>query len=151
MSWYKSVGQIRCHKDDWLVIHTCEDMGRYYRRVFNWSNRFSSNGVVGDTKWGPHISLVRGEPHDPTWWQLYHLQEIEFEYNTVLRTNGKHLWFPVKCDEVYEIRKKLKLPPYPFPEEEYYGLHLTIGTYHRSSEDDPVELVIPKDLSESVE
>ena len=151
MNWLKSIGTIRCHNDHWLVIHTCEDMGRDYRRMYNWANRFSSNGELKDTKWGPHISVVRGEiPSIPTFWNLFHDTQAEFEYLPSFRTNGKHVWFPVQCHRYGEIRKGLGLSPYPFQRADFYGVHLTIGTYHRQSNDDMTQLIIPPDLVEEI-
>ncbi len=138
---FKSSGQIRIHREWWLVTHCCEDLAHYYVSVFNHANRFA--GVkIGSTHWGPHISIVRNEePFDKALWSLYHEQDIEFEYEPIYRTNGKHLWFDVKCDDMFRIRRRLGLDILP-----YYNLHLTLGTYHRSSDADPTVVKIPRSL-----
>lgn len=137
----KSYGQLRLHREFWLVAHCCEELGRYYREGFNRANRFV--GIkIGDTHWGPHISIVRNEePQDKALWSLYHEQDIEFEYEPIYKTNGKHLWFDVQCDEMFKIRKRLGLEDRPF-----YNLHLTLGTYHRTGETDPTVIHIPRTL-----
>lgn len=139
----KAWGQLRLHREFWLVIHPSDDLGRYYREGFNWHNRF--NGLrLGDTKWGPHVSIVRNEiPPNIALWNLYHEQDIEFEYEPIYRTNGHHVWFNVCCDAALEIRRRLRLPRLP-----YYNLHLTIGCYHRRSKDDTTLLTIPPTLIE---
>ena len=138
---FKSSGQIRIHREFWLVVHCCEDLARYYVNIFNWENRF--NGLkIGSTHWGPHISIVRNEePIDKALWSLYHEQEIEFEYEPIFRTNGKHLWFNVKCDEFFHIRKRLGLSL-----EAFYKWHITLGTYHRVGDTDTNAITIPRTL-----
>ena len=135
---YKSIGQLRLHRDWWLVVHICPELGRYYRRGFNWWNRFAG-GLVGDTKWGPHISVVRKE--EPLYWKRwdsYHEIDIEFEYEAKYETDGKHLWLPISCERLLDIREELGLRRRP-----YYGLHATLGVYHKISENDPMRIIIP--------
>ena len=139
---YKSTGQLRLHQDWWLVLHACPELGRYYRRGFNLLNRF--NGIkIGDTRWGPHISVVRGE--EPLYWKRwdqYHEIDIEFEYNPIYQTDGKHVWFPIKCDRLLDIREELGLKRQP-----RFYLHLTLGVYHKITEDDTTSIFIPENLN----
>jgi len=134
-------GQLRLHREYWLVAHIDPELGRYYREGFNRANRFV--GVkVGDTHWGPHVSIVRNEePPRLALWNLYHERDIEFYYEPVYKTNGKHIWFDVICDEMMRIRERLGLKQPPF-----YNLHLTLGTYHRTSDADPTVIRIPPSL-----
>jgi len=134
---FKSVGQIRIHRESWLAVHACTDLGRYYRKGFNWIHRFE-NFKIGDTKWGPHISIVRSEPStNIDFLQTLHETEIEFEYEPVYRTNGRHVWFNVFCERAFEIRKTLLLPEPPI-----FNLHLTLGVYHREHENDMTQLTL---------
>ena len=136
-----SVGQIRIHSDNWLVIHCESDLGRYYRSGFNWHNRYSEI-VLSDTKWGPHVSIIRDEiTPNPELWKPFHEQEIVFEYEPIYRTNGKHVWFNVNCNKALDIREKLGLPRFPA-----YNLHLTLGCYHKTGPEDATELILPLSL-----
>jgi hypothetical protein len=140
--------QIRLHNEYWAVAHTCEELGRYYRAGFNWYNRF--NGIrVGDMRWGPHISFIRGEePTDFFEWNALHEKEIEVEIEPIYRTNGKHLWFNILSEQIFDLREKVGLKRYRYTHPPFNGLHLTLGTYHRKDENDNTQLVIPDSLIE---
>lgn len=135
---YKSVGQLRLHRDWWLVVHVCPELGRYYRCGFNRLNRFVG-AEIGNTKWGPHISVVRKE--EPIYWKRwdnYHEIDVEFEYEPIYRTDGKHVWLDISCDRLLEIREELGLKRLP-----HFSLHVTLGVYHKISEEDSTQIVIP--------
>lgn len=136
-------GQIRVHRDWWLVVHLDPELGRYYRQGFNWHNRFAGL-EIGDMKWGPHISFVRKEiPPNLHLWQPLHEVDVEVDIQPIYRTNGRHLWFNVVCNQLLDIRERLGLERHRVDDPPFYGLHLTLGVLHRKSPDDQTELVMP--------
>ena len=136
---FESVGQIVVHNDWWICIHVCPDLGRYYRMGFNWFSRFKGYGI-GDTRWGPHISFVRGEmPTKLNIWQSLQNKEIRFFYEPEYCTNGYYVWFPVICDEAFDIRESLGLERV----KPNIKLHLTLGVYHREGPNDKLQIEVP--------
>lgn len=105
----------------WLIIQACPDLARYYR---HWLNLFyRAKFKVQRPAWDSHISVVRGEePLDVSAWGKYHGQEIEFEYDSELNTNGVYYWLDVECSRLSEIRMELGLPPMPT-----HPFHLTVA------------------------
>jgi hypothetical protein len=138
---YKTVGQLKCRPDWWLTLQVDEDLGAYYRRWFNLASRYDGK-QIGSGSWGSHISIVRGE--EPDYWKRWEEVDgvaIEFEYETIYKTEGKHIWFPVFCDRLPKVREFLGLEKEPF-----INFHLTIGVYHKNNDDDLSILSIPKML-----
>lgn len=138
----KSVGQLRLHNDWWMILDVCPEFGRYYRQGFNILNRFV--GIkIGDTQWGSHISVIRGE--EPLYWKRwdsYHKVDVEFEYELIYETDGKHIWFPVQCDRLLDIREELGLNRRP-----HFSLHVTLGVYHKITEYDETRIIIPAEFN----
>jgi len=135
----RSVGQVRIHSDSWLVIHACEELGRYYRSQFNMRSKYLGF-TIGDTKWGPHISVIRSEEEmDYEACKQFHETEVEFFFNPEFKTNGNHLWFDVSCEAIPQMRKTVGLNE-RIPD---FGAHVTIGVYHKVSPEDEKRIWIP--------
>lgn len=135
---FVSKGELRLHRGWWLALHINDDLGSYYRHLFNQAARFQ-NIQIKAPKWGEHISIVRGEEPPHMWiWQSLHGKSFEFKYNTELQTNGKHVWLNVDCEPLKDIRKQLGLPRNPD-----YPLHLTVGAYFKAHSNDETRLLLP--------
>jgi hypothetical protein len=52
----------------------------------------------------------------------YNNKEIEFEYELQPKTNGKHWWLRVICDDLKDIREEMG-----YIRDTGIGLHLTLG------------------------
>lgn len=138
----KSYGDIRVHSDWWMTVHCCRELGRYYRHIFNHFAKYRGY-LVGETHWGPHISFVRGE--EPVYWkkwEQWHETEVEFEFQPRFVSNGKHIWFPVKCNFLHDIRDELGLKR----DLLYCDMHLTLGVYHSQHDEDRQQIDIPVEL-----
>lgn len=107
----------------WLVLQCGSEIGKYYRRLYDYlTNNCRKIQAPG---WKDHITIGRNEkPPDEfqSLWGKYEGLEVEFEYNSVPRTNGQYYWLDVKCDWLLDLREELGLPREP-----EFKLHLTIG------------------------
>ena len=131
MNWYKkktaeamftSTGTIHVHGDDWVTIDVDPDIGRYYLSQFNRSRPMLQEQIM-PPKWGPHISLLRGEEvQDRELLEEANGKTINFSYNPEVRWDGRHAYLDVESAEALELRKQLGLAEQPF-----YPLHLTFG------------------------
>lgn len=135
-------------KEWWMIVLTNDDIGDYYRWLFhknygllNWvsitdnlvkNEQYFSNIKLQQPAWGAHISVIRGEiPYiddieksKEIWNSFkneYDGKKIEFEYELQPKTNGKHWWLRVICDELKSIREKMNY------QRSEIGLHLTLG------------------------
>lgn len=133
----ESFGRVSLH-NWWAVVHVDKELGKYYRHLFNYHHRFKQY-KVGETHWGPHISFIRDEkPPRLDVWEGLSGREIKFKYKNLVRTNGKHIWLDVICEEFFDIRKDLGLS-YLLPN---CHPHLTVGVYHKKTEDDDTTMQI---------
>lgn len=136
----KSFAQLRLHREYWLVAHVCADLGRYYRHLFNLTTR--TYGIAASNpSWGPHISIIRDECPlaNQCMWQAFHETQIEFEYGDTIKTEGRHIWVDVHCEEMHNIRELFGLPRDPI-----YPFHITVGVFNRDTVNDPRLLRMPK-------
>ena len=119
---FESTGQLRLHGDNWAVIHVDSEIGRYYLTQFNRS-RPMLNGQIMPPKWGPHISLIRGEPvNNQELLQKADGSTISFSYSPEINWNGHHAFLNVDCPEGLELREQLGISREPV-----FPLHLTFG------------------------
>ncbi len=72
-------------------------------------------------KEGAHITIMRQEKADASVLS-YDGLEVEFEYEHSPETNSKHVWLPVVCPRLSDIRVAVNLPSEP-----EWDYHLTIG------------------------
>lgn len=107
----------------WLILECCPDLARYYRNLFNSYNR--ARFLIGDSAWGSHISIIRGEyPSLISQWRSRENEEVEFFYTPIIRTDdyGIYYWLDIQCVQLEDIREIYGLPKIP-----KYDFHLTIG------------------------
>lgn len=75
---------------------------------------------------GTHITIINDKVENEIYDQAIELfdgKELTFLYDpTCIRSNGKHWWLKVYCDDARNIRSAMGLTPDP-----YFGLHMTIG------------------------
>jgi hypothetical protein len=74
-----------------------------------------------------HITIVNDKVPDRKAYlqakKMFDGKSLVFSFDPEeIRTNGKHWWLKVYCDEAYRIRELAGLTPRP-----YWGLHLTLG------------------------
>jgi hypothetical protein len=112
------------HRDKepwWLVLECDPELGRYYRELVEVS--LWRTVSLMRPAWGTHVSILRGEAprKNEDKWAKDAGRVLEFEYEPVVLTNGKHWWLKVECPGLAEVRR-------------FYGLgsprvapHLTIG------------------------
>lgn len=117
----EAFGQIRLHRDNWLVAHIVDDLGDYYYDIYERAIR--SYGLdIQKPSWGSHISIVRGEEiPNLDYWDTLHEKDIAFKFNPFFRTNGKHVWLDIHCPSMFDIRRGLGLRARP-----EYSFHMTI-------------------------
>jgi hypothetical protein len=105
----------------WCVLDCDEEIGRYYRSLFNWENR--ARFQILRPAWGAHISVISNEmPPNRDFWQDHEHEEFEFSYEPELMGNGEYWWIRIHCEQMLDLRERLGLKREPF-----YPLHLTIG------------------------
>jgi hypothetical protein len=96
----------------WLIVQACPDLARYYRQSLNLFYRAQLK--TQRPAWDSHISVVRGEePPVRALWAKYQGEQVEFDYDPVLHTNGVYYWLAVTCFRLAEIRVELGLSPTP--------------------------------------
>lgn len=75
--------------------------------------------------WGPHISVIRGEPIPRRFrkdWGKLNGRRVRFRYDPDIRQSRKHFWLLVDCPELGDIRESLGLPRKP-----RVRFHLTVA------------------------
>lgn len=128
-NWIKARGTIRTgtsyekfHGANpfWLVVECDGGLADFY------SDQIKKSGEEGDVNVplaGAHISVVRNEkPRNKVTWQSCVRQKIDYEYQPLLKTNGKHWWLPVRSEQLVQLRKEMGL--FPFPSVPF---HLTVA------------------------
>jgi hypothetical protein len=105
-----------------ILLDENDDTGDYYR----WFVKKRYGLKLQRPAFGTHISLIRGEETTPANWKIfkekYDGKPVKFTHESELRTNGKHWWIRIKCDEAKDMREEMG-----YPREGKWGLHLTIG------------------------
>jgi hypothetical protein len=105
----------------WLIIDCDPELGRFSRHLLVQGTYRTR--TVQSPLWGTHISVVRGEePPLKAAWERLNGQEVEFEYEPVIRETDGYLWVPIRCEAALTHRQELGLQREPDP-----PLHLTIG------------------------
>lgn len=111
-------------KEGWLLAVVKNDISNYY----NWFVKRRHGLILMHPAWGPHISVLRGEGTrlSKTDWNFfkkkYNRKRIEFEYEVSPKTNGRHWWLRVTCEELKDIREEMG-----YHRDSRWGLHLTLG------------------------
>jgi hypothetical protein len=138
--WLQSFGTFRYSpkaksipsKKWWLVIDCCPELARYYRNQWNFAHRFGTRRLYAPA-WGAHISVIADElppasaaaikdGRQDTIWESHAGEQVKFEYEPKIATNGQYYWLAVRCERALDLRDELGLSREPF-----YPLHLTIG------------------------
>src|SRR4051794_2513233 len=105
----------------WLILRACPDLAAYYRDSL--TRFYRAQFKVQGPAWGSHVSVVRGEePPNPDAWGKYAGEEVAFEYDPELQSNGVYYWLAVTCPRLEAVRVELGLPPLP-----ENGFHLTVA------------------------
>jgi len=108
----------------WVIVSLGADneFGAYY----SWFYERQHGIKLQRPAFGSHISVINGEETDKDNWEkfkgLYHNKDIKFIYEMSPRTNGKHVWFRVRCDELKDLREQMG-----YSRDGKWGLHLTLG------------------------
>lgn len=124
-------GDMKNRTNWWCVVDVDREITRYMR----WWIKKEQWIDLCQPSWDAHISVIRGEKPRPNlmhFWKKYHGQRVTFEYDMNIRRAGdtspaksEDFWFiDIKCPELVEIRKELKLPY-------NWNLHLTIGRQYK--------------------
>ncbi len=107
----------------WVVLDCSPELGAYYRRLYEYStNKCRKLQTPG---WKEHVSVVRNEvPADEfkPLWHRYEGKEVEFKYESIVRTNNIYYWLEVECDFLSDLREELGLDRIP-----EFDLHITVG------------------------
>ena len=120
---YSSTGRYHYYTK-WIIVSCDEDLARYYRNLVN---QYSRSIELQKPMHGSHITVIAGKyelfPY-PRYelWKKYDGQEVMFEYDTYVHTDGIYYWLTVYCPEFEKVRLELGLnatTPMPW--------HLTIG------------------------
>jgi hypothetical protein len=121
MKWYTTKGKLKYSDNWWLVVDAHWSIVNYYKWVVErhiWRK-------ISTPLHGAHITVLAGKHQQPVnkqFWGKYHGEEIEFEYCSVVKTDGNYFWLEARCPELVFIRRELGLqdtPKWPY--------HLTIG------------------------
>lgn len=105
-----------------LILDKDNDIDTYYKWFI-----FKRYGIkLQRPAFGTHISLIRGEPINEKIWKYYknkyQNKSFKFNYEVSPRTNGKHWWMKVDCEEIENIREEMG-----YSRKGKFGLHLTLG------------------------
>jgi hypothetical protein len=104
-------------KYGWYHLSVCTDLAKYYQSLSKTYWALPLNG--------PHITFISGEKDErfvtTNEMLLYIGQEIQFEYDNVVWTNGKAFWLTAYSPQLLAIRAVFKLPP------PRLGFHITLG------------------------
>lgn len=112
----------------WLVVDCDKTLGDYYRHLY-WLARHRLERMQRPA-WCEHITVIRDEEPPvvkQTLWSKYAGQEVVFDYNPTIATNGEYWWLDVCCPKLLDIREELGLPRQP-----EIPLHLSIG-HHKDA------------------
>lgn len=103
----------------WVLLRVDDGIVDFYASLLQ---RYGIALLKG-SRYGPHISIVKGEePPDHARW-VSRTDSIEFRYSNIIEwTNGRHAWLHVWSPELNDVRRSLGLPLKPIPR-----FHLTIG------------------------
>lgn len=105
----------------WLVLDCDEAIGTYYRDLYRLFHHRTRELVR--PAWDSHITVIRNEePTNKEVWEKYAGKRVEFEYESLLQTDGSYWWLSVVCEELLEMRTELGLPRDP-----QFPLHLSVG------------------------
>lgn len=118
----------RKHKEQrsWKRVVLCEtdcDVEGYYA----WFLQKRFNLKLNAPMRGAHITIVNDKVPDIQLFdqmrEIFHNKELIFKFDPAeIRTNVRHWWIRVHCDDVANIRTVLGLDAKP-----HFGLHMTIG------------------------
>lgn len=112
-------------KPNWVIVTLEEnDIVEYY----SWFLEKEYGIRLQRPAFGPHISLIRGEPINEDLWKIgkgkWDGHEVEFQYISPPRTNGKHWWLRIFDEtELERIRTDIG-----YDKKGMWVLHLTVGT-----------------------
>jgi hypothetical protein len=122
-------GQGTRHFEPWFALLSCDDGIVDY---LTWHLRRAGIELDKGSRWGAHVTFVRGEPPaSPDAWGTAADEEIAFHYANVIRwSNGRHAWVDVCCPRLNELRAALGLAAKP--DARY---HLALGRLREPHED----------------
>ena len=121
MLWYPARGRLRYSDNWWLVVDSSDSIINYYKF---WVEKFIWKKISTPLH-RCHITVISGKHQQPVYkqfWRKYHGEYIDFEYCSVVKTDGNYFWLDVECPDLVYIRRELGLqdtPKWPY--------HLTIG------------------------
>lgn len=106
-------------KPFWLMLTCDEELAAYYRQLL-----FKERCIKLNPRciWGAHISVIRGEKPLTGWWGKNKGLELDFEFDGIVRDDGRYYWMDVVAPQLAAIRVSYGLSPAP-----YFNFHLTIG------------------------
>lgn len=124
MYLYRSTGKLRYGNSN-LVLDVDPEIVRYYRS-------FLSKRVFTHTQmYAAHISVVRKETPDMSFWNKYEGEIIDFEYSGEIHNGTVYYWINAFSKRLEEIRIELGLLNqrlYFQPPEGYLKtFHITLG------------------------
>jgi hypothetical protein len=103
----------------WLILKCDNEIIKYYRSLMYKERCLKLSPLA---YWGAHVSIIRGEKPNNGFWTKLNGEEIEFEYDGIIREERNHFWIDVDCKRLVEVRKYYGLSDKP-----YYDFHMTIG------------------------
>jgi len=112
---------IACEGCIWAYLECCAELGRYYR----FAARFLDPQFIRLMKpaWGTHVTVIRREvPKNETKMWGRNKSVVTFQYEAPVRSNNKHVWLDVDCEEILDFRESVGLPRNP-----EFKLHCTVG------------------------
>lgn len=105
----------------WVVLDCHKDIGVYYRHLHWLANHRCRQ--IQRPAWDVHITVVRDEePPCKEFWEAYASEEVTFDYDPTIRTDGAYYWLEVVCPRLLDLRSELGLSREP-----EIPLHLSIG------------------------
>jgi len=104
---------------NWLILDCDPAIGFYYSWLL-----FKHHCVkLRRPAWKCHVSVIRSEGIScPDKWGHDDGRKIKFEYDPVIKTNGRHYWLSVHSEELLDVRAFYGLDRKTWP-----PLHLTLG------------------------
>jgi hypothetical protein len=119
---FTGYGKVVVHNNWYITLNPVDDLGTYYRKMYNWENR--ARIITQKPKWDSHITILRAEePLQKKYkWQEQYGKEFEFYYDNKIITGDRHIVIDVFCPQAEELRVYFGLKREPL-----FPFHLTIG------------------------
>lgn len=121
--WHETTGVLHYGKEQWLVLDTDPQIGKYYRKLYEYKTNRCEKLLA--PSWTDHITILRNEfpTKNQDKWALNEGKIVPLKYNSFVITSEKYSWLNVECEFALDLREFFGLSRNPeFP------LHITISS-----------------------